>query len=310
MTDVATAYEVTEPELITVAASVEQGSEHPLAKAVLQRAKGMALPTASSFEAVTGQGVKAQVEGSKILMGNLSLIEDQKIAMDEMKARAEELGNEGKTVIYIARDGSVVGLIAVADASIPTSRETIQRLKAFGIESVMHTGDNWATAKRITADLGIEKVFAEVRPDQKVGKVKEIQQEGKLVAMVGDGVNDAPALVQADVGIAIGAGTDVALESADVVLMHSDPLDVIKVIAISKATRRKMIENLWYAAGYNLIAFPNAGGVLYHSIGLLLRPEIAALTMAGSTLLVTINALLLNRTKLDQEFLFLRKNSL
>ena len=151
----------------------------------------------------------------------------------------------------------------------------------------------------LAADLGIEKVFAEVRPDRKVEKVKEIQQEGKLVAMVGDGVNDAPALVQADVGIAIGAGTDVALESADVVLMRSDPLDVIKVIAISKATRRKMIENLWYAAGYNLIAFPIAAGALYPSIGLLLRPEIAALTMAGSTLLVTINALMLSRTKLD-----------
>lgn len=259
----------------------------------------MALPTASSFEAVTGQGVKAQVKGRTILMGNLSLMEDQKIAMEEMKARVEELGNKGKTVIYIARDGRLVGLIAVADAPRPTSREAVQRLKALGVESVMLTGDNWATARRISIDLGIEKVFAEVRPDQKVNKVKEIQKEGKPVAMVGDGINDAPALVQADVGIAIGAGTDVALESADVVLMHSDPLDVIKVIAISKATRRKMMENLWYAAGYNLIAFPIAGGVLYPSIGLLLRPEIAALTMAGSTLLVTINALMLNRTKLD-----------
>ena len=202
-------------------------------------------------------------------------------------------------MIYIARDGRLVGLIAVADAPRPTSREAVQRLKALGVESVMLTGDNWATARRISIDLGIEKVFAEVRPDQKVNKVKEIQKEGKLVAMVGDGINDAPALVQADVGIAIGAGTDVALESADIVLMHSDPLDVIKVIVISKATRRKMMENLWYAAGYNLIAFPIAGGVLYPSIGLLLRPEIAALTMAGSTLLVTINALMLNRTKLD-----------
>lgn len=299
VTDVVFAPEMTESKLVTVAASVEQGSEHPIAKAVLQRAKGMALPTVSSFKALAGQGVKAQVEGNTILMGNLSLMEDQKIAMEEMKARAEELGNEGKTVIYIARDGKLVGLIAVADASRPTSREAIQRLKALGIESIMLTGDNWATAKRITTDLGIEKFFAEVRPAQKVDKVKEIQQESKLVAMVGDGVNDAPALVQADVGIAIGAGTDVALESADVVLMRSDPLDVIKVIAISKATRRKMIENLWYAAGYNLIAFPIAGGVLYPSIGLLLRPEIAAFTMAGSTLLVTINALMLNRTKLD-----------
>ena len=226
--------------------------------------------------------------------------------MKEMKARAEELGNEGKTVIYIARDGRLVGLIAVADAPRPTSREAVQRLKALGVESIMLTDDNWATARRISIDLGIEKVFAEVRPDQKVNKVKEIQKEGKLVAMVGDGINDTPALVQADVGIAIGAGMNVALESADIVLMHSDPLDVIKVIAISKATRRKMMENLWYAAGYNLIAFPIAGGVLYPSIGLwLLRPEIAALTMAGSTLLVTINALLLNTVlhQLDREII-------
>lgn len=268
VTDVVTAPEMIESKLVTMADSVEQGSEHPIAKAVLQRAKGMAMPTASSFEAVTGQGVKAQVEGRTILMGNLSLMEDQKIAMKEMKARAEELGNEGKTMIYIARDGRLVGLIAVADAPRPTSREAVQRLKALGVESVMLTGDNWATARRISIDLGIEKVFAEVRPDQKVNKVKEIQKEGKLVAMVGDGINDTPALVQADVGIAIGAGTDVALESADIVLMHSDPLDVIKVIAISKATRRRMMENLWYAAGYNLIAFPIAGGVLYPSIGL------------------------------------------
>lgn len=299
VTDVMTAPEMTKFKLVTIAASVEQGSEHSIAKAVFQRAKGMALLTDSSFEAVTGQGVKAQIEGRMILMGNLSLMEDQKIAMEDMKAKAEELGNQGKTVIYISRDGRLVGLIAVADAPRLTSRETVQRLKALGVESVLLTGDNWATARRISTDLGIEKFFAEVRPDRKVNKVKEIQQEGKLVAMVGDGVNDAPALVQADVGITIGAGTDVALESADVVLMHSDPLDVIKVITISKATRRKMIENLWYAAGYNLIAFPIAGGALYPSIGLLLRPEIAALTMAGSTLLVTINALLLNRTKLD-----------
>lgn len=299
VTDVVTAPEITESELITVTASVEQGSEHPIARAVLQRATGIALPAVSKFESITGQGVKAQVEGRTILIGNLSLMEDQKIAMENMKVRAEELGNEGKTVIYIARDSRLIGLIAVADAPRPTSRETVQKLKSLGIESIMLTGDNWDTARRITTDLGIEKLFAEVRPAQKADKVKEIQQEGKLVAMVGDGINDAPALVQADVGIAIGAGTDVALESADVVLMHSDPLDVIKVIAISKATRRKMIENLWYAAGYNIIAFPIAGGVLYPSIGLLLRPEIAAFTMAGSTVLVTINALMLNRIKLD-----------
>lgn len=299
VTDIVTAPEVTESELIKVAASVEQGSEHPIAKAILQKAKGMTRPEVSRFEAITGQGVTAQVEDKNIIMGNFSLMIARKIDIENIRSRAEEMGNEGKTVVYVSRDNKLIGLIAVADAPRPTSREAIQRLKALGVESIMLTGDNWATARRITKDLGIEKVFAEVRPDQKVEKVKEVQQEGKLVAMVGDGINDAPALVQADVGIAIGAGTDVALESADVVLMHSDPLDVIKVIAMSKATRRKMIENLWYAAGYNIIAFPIAAGVLYPSIGLLLRPEIAAFTMAGSTLLVTINALLLNRTSLD-----------
>ncbi len=162
---------------------------------------------------------------------------------------------------------------------------------------IMLTGDNLEIAQRIGSEIGIEKIFAQVLPSQKVEKIKEVQQEGKLVAMVGDGINDAPTLVQSDVGIAIGAGTDVALESADVVLMPSDPLDVVKVIAISKATRRKMIENLWYAAGYNIVAFPIAAGVLYPIIGLLLRPEIAAFTMAGSTVLVTLNALLLNRTR-------------
>lgn len=161
----------------------------------------------------------------------------------------------------------------------------------------MLTGDNLEIAQRIGSEIGIEKIFAQVLPSQKVEKIKEVQQEGKLMAMVGDGINDAPTLVQSDVGIAIGAGTDVALESADVVLMPSDPLDVVKVIAISKATRRKMIENLWYAAGYNIVAFPIAAGVLYPIIGLLLRPEIAAFTMAGSTVLVTLNALLLNRTR-------------
>lgn len=191
----------------------------------------------------------------------------------------------------------MIGLIAVADALRPTSRETVQSLKKLGIESIMLTGDNLEIAQRIGSEIGIEKIFAQVLPSQKVEKIKEVQQEGKLVAMVGDGINDAPTLVQSDVGIAIGAGTDVALESADVVLMPSDPLDVVKVIAISKATRRKMIENLWYAAGYNIVAFPIAAGVLYPIIGLLLRPEIAAFTMAGSTVLVTLNALLLNRTR-------------
>lgn len=298
VTDIVASSDVSESELLVIAAAVEQGSEHPIAKAILQKAKKEVMPAVSSFEALTGEGIKARVENRTVLLGGFGLMKAQGI-IDKMTPEAKDLAGEGKTVIYVARDGVLIGLIAVADALRPTSRETVQRLKNLGIESIMLTGDNWETAQRIAAELGIEKIFAQVLPQEKVERVKEVQQEGKLVAMVGDGINDAPALVQSDVGIAIGAGTDVALESADVVLMPSDPLDVVKVIAISKATRRKMIENLWYAAGYNTIAFPIAAGVLYPVIGLLLRPEIAAFTMAGSTVLVTINALMLNRTRLE-----------
>lgn len=290
---------MTEQELVALTAAVERGSEHPIAKAILKRAEGLPMPTVADFEAVPGHGARALVNGRGILVGNLRLMETRQVSMNGMQTRAEELADAGRTVIYVARDGQIAGLIAVADAPRPTAREAVRRLKERGIDVIMLTGDNWATARRIAAELGIDKVFADVLPAQKVDKVREVQQEGKLVAMVGDGINDAPALVQADVGIAIGAGTDVALESADVVLMHSDPLDVDRVIAISSATRRKMIENLWYAAGYNIIAFPIAGGLFYPLIGLLLRPEIAAFTMAGSSVLVTINALALQRTAVE-----------
>jgi Cu2+-exporting ATPase len=226
-------------------------------------------------------------------------METRQVALNGLRERAAELAGGGMTVIYVARGNLLAGLIAAADALRPTSRDAVRRLKALGIEVVLLTGDNWATARRIAADLGIDQAYAEVLPAQKVDKVREVQREGRKVAMVGDGINDAPALVQADLGIAIGAGTDVALESADVVLMHSDPLDVARAIAISGATRRKMVENLWYAAGYNVVAFPTAAGVFYPLIGLLLRPEIAAFTMAGSSALVPLNALLLQRTPVD-----------
>jgi Cu2+-exporting ATPase len=297
--EVELAEDVAEDELIALAAAVEQGSEHPLAQAILRRAGERPLPGVSGFEAIPGQGARAQVDGRTVLVGNLRLMETENVPLDSMRERAEALASEGRTVAYVAWDGRVTGLIALADVVRPTSREAVQRLKERGIEVIMLTGDNWATARRIAADLGIEKVLAEVVPAQKIDRVREVQQEGKLVAMVGDGVNDAPALVQSDVGIAIGAGTDVALESADVVLMRSDPVDVARVITISGATRRKMVQNLWYAAGYNIIAFPVAAGVFFPAFGLLLRPEIAAFTMSGSSVLVTFNALLLGRTPVD-----------
>ena len=294
-----TAERVSEQELVAMAAAVERGSEHPIAKAILKRAEGLAVPAVGGFEAIPGHGARAQVDGRVVLVGNLRLMETRQVVMDGMREQAERLAAEGRTVVYVGRDGRMAGLIAVADALRPTSRDAVQHLRERGVDVIMLTGDNWATAKRIASELGIEKIFAEVLPAQKVDKVKEVQQGGKLVAMVGDGINDAPALAQANVGIAIGAGTDVALESADVVLMRSDPLDVARAIAISGATRRKMVQNLWYAAGYNIIAFPIAAGVFYPLIGLLLRPEIAAFTMAGSSVLVTINALWLQRTRVD-----------
>jgi Cu2+-exporting ATPase len=202
-------------------------------------------------------------------------------------------------VVYAAVEGKFAGMIAIADAVRANARQAVEKLTSMGVQVAMLTGDNRATAERIAAELGIKTVFAEVLPGQKADKVKELQGQGKLVAMVGDGINDAPALAQADVGIAIGAGTDVAMETADVVLMKSDPFDVIGVITLSRATLRKMHQNLWWAAGYNTIAFPIAAGLFYPAFDLILRPEIAALSMSGSSLLVAVNALMLKNTNLE-----------
>lgn len=292
---------VSEGELLRLAASAEASSEHPLAQAVVDAAKarGLALVDATGFQAVPGHGLEATVDGRTVLVGNAKLMRDQGISFDGLGPRADELEGAGRTVVRVAVDGQAGGLIAIADAVRPTAKETIDRLHNLGVQVAMLTGDNRATAERIAAELGLDTVFAEVLPGQKADKVKELQTSGKLVAMVGDGVNDAPALAQADVGIAIGAGTDVAVETADVVLMKSDPVDVLGAIALSRATVRKMRQNLFWAVGYNTVAFPIAAGVFYPSIGLLLRPEIAAISMAGSSFLVAVNALLLKRTKLE-----------
>ena len=292
---------VTEDELLRLAASAERSSEHPLAQAVVDAAKERNLPLvdATDFAAVPGHGLEARVDGRTVLVGNAKLMRDRGIAFDGLSASADELEGAGRTVVRIAIDGEAGGLIAIADAVRPSAKETIDRLHNLGIQVAMLTGDNRATADRIARELGLDTVFAEVLPGQKADKVKELQATGKLVAMVGDGINDAPALAQADVGVAIGAGTDVAVETADVVLMKSDPVDVLGAIALSRATVRKMRQNLFWAVGYNTIAFPIAAGLFYPSIGLLLRPEIAAISMAGSSFLVAVNALLLKRTKLE-----------
>jgi len=289
-----------EAEIVRLVASAEQSSEHPLAQAVVDRAGegSQPLSSASDFQAIPGHGLEATVDGRSIVVGNRKLMRDRTIDFSALSERAATLEGAGRTVVYAAVDGQAAGLIAIADALRPNAAAAVAALKKLGVQVAMLTGDNRATAERIATELGIETVFAEVLPSQKADKVKELQAKGLLVAMVGDGINDAPALVQADVGIAIGAGTDVAVDAADVVLMKSDPFDVIGAVALSKATVRKMSQNLWWAVGYNTIAFPVAAGVFFPAFGLLLRPEIAALTMAGSSLLVAVNALMLKNARL------------
>jgi Cu2+-exporting ATPase len=293
--DVVTAKSVATDMVLTTAAAVEQGSDHPLAQAITRRAQGLAVPAQKGFENIEGMGAQAEVDGEVVFLGNRRLMDTQKLDLGELAVEAQRLQGAGRTVVHVARAGKVIGLIAIADAPRPTAATTIAKLKERGVQVAMLTGDNAGTAQRIARDLGLDIVLADVLPGQKAGKVKELQEQSKKVGMVGDGVNDAPALTQADVGFAIGAGTDVAIESADVVLMKSDPYDVVGAVELSHATLRKMHQNLWWAVGYNVIAFPLAAGVFYP---LLLSPEIAALAMSGSSALVAINALLLKRTRL------------
>ena len=286
---------VTEDQLLAVAASVEAGSDHPLAQAILRRAENITAPKAVDFLNVEGKGAQAQVDGKPVLLGNKLMMSDNKIDLGPLAARSEALQGAGRTVVHLALDGKIIGLIAIADAVRPTSIAAIKALRDRGVEVAMLTGDNKGTADRIARGLGIDVVLADVLPGDKASKVRELQAQGKRVGMVGDGVNDAPALTQADVGFAIGAGTDVAMESADIVLMKSDPFDVVGAIELSRATLRKMHQNLWWAVAYNVIAFPLAAGVLYP---FLLSPSIAAIAMSGSSAIVAINALMLKRTKL------------
>ena len=292
---------ITSDELLKLVASVEQSSEHPLAQAIVNKAKAqnLTLVAPQNFDSIPGHGAKATVNGKAILVGNRKLMRDNNLAFDGLRQSADALEGAGRTVIYAAVGNKIAGLIAIADAPRDASKATVAKLREMGIQVAMLTGDNRATAERIAQELGIDTVLAEVLPGQKADKVKELQAGGKLVAMVGDGVNDAPALAQADVGIAIGAGTDVAMEAADVVLMKSDPFDAVKAIELSKATVAKMTQNLWWAAGYNTIAFPIAAGVFFPAFGLMLRPEIGAIEMSGSSLIVAVNALLLKYTKLE-----------
>lgn len=292
---------IEENELLALVAAVENGSEHPLAAAVVRHARergATALP-ATDFLNVPGHGAVATVNGHRVLVGNRKLIADEKIALGRLATVRNELADTGRTAVLVAVDGRAAAVIALADAARETAAPAIAALHEAGIEVVMLTGDNEATAQRIAGQLGIDTVRAEVLPGDKSATIAELQRAGKKVAMVGDGVNDAPALAQADLGIAIGAGTDVAIETADVVLMRSDPLDVPIALRIGKGTLRKMRQNLGWAVGYNAIALPIAAGVFAFA-GIVLSPEIAALSMSGSSFLVAVNALLLKRLRLPR----------
>ncbi|WP_084965955.1 heavy metal translocating P-type ATPase [Thermoactinospora rubra] len=291
---------IAEEELLRLVAAVERESEHPLAEAIVRHAeeRGTDSLRAAKFENVPGHGAIAEVDGRRVVVGNRRLMEVEGIQLGQLAARREELAAGGRTAVVAAVDGRAAGLIGIADAPRETSAAAVATLHQAGVEVIMLTGDNEATARRIAEQLGIDTVIAEVLPGDKAAKIAELQAGGRKVAMVGDGVNDAPALAQADLGIAIGAGTDVAIETADVVLMRSDPLDVPTALAIGRGTLRKMRQNLGWAIGYNAIALPIAAGVFEPAFGLMLRPEIAALSMSGSSFIVAVNALALKRLRL------------
>jgi Cu2+-exporting ATPase len=292
---------VDDGQLLRLVAAVERESEHPLAEAIVRAAEKRRIERlrADQFESIAGHGAVATVDGRRVLVGNRRLLEREHVSLNGLGFRADKIAGAGRTVVHVAVDGRPVGLIAIADAPRETASEAVAALKKLGIRPVMLTGDNRQTAERIAAELGIEEVLAEVLPADKAAKVSELQVEGRSVAMVGDGVNDAPALAQADVGIAIGAGTDVAIETADIVLMRSDPLDVATAVTIGRGTVRKMRQNLGWAIGYNSLALPIAAGI-FEPWGVTLRPEIAAISMSGSSVLVAVNALALKRLRLPR----------
>ena len=287
-------------DLLQLIASAEQHSEHPLAQAIVEAAEeeGLDLLPVSHFEAVIGRGLAAQVEDRQLLVGNESLMKEKNIDSSAFQERLLELSQEGKTAMFVAIDGQLAGILAVADEMKSSSLPAVQELQSMGLEVIMLTGDREETATAIAQKAGIQKVIAGVLPDGKAAAIKNLQEAGKKLAMVGDGINDAPALVQADVGIAIGSGADVAIESADVVLMHSDLQDVVKAIKLSQATIRNIKENLFWAFAYNTMGIPIAMGLLHLFGGPLLNPMLAGLAMSLSSVSVVANALRLGRFKL------------
>jgi Cu+-exporting ATPase len=300
LTQIVTAKGFNETEILRLSASLEQGSEHPIAQAIVIAAKEKSLPLteATAFDSPTGKGVTGNVDGREVSLGNIVLMNELKIEVGDLAKQADELRADGATVIFVAIDKKAAGLLAIADPIKNTSQEAIQKLQALGIHVVMLTGDNRRTAEAVARKLGIDKVEAEILPDEKSRVIQRLQKEGRIVAMAGDGTNDAPALAAADVGIAMGTGTDVAMESAGVTLLKGDLMGIVKARRLSQATMNNIRQNLFFAFVYNLAGVPVAAGILYPTFGLLLSPIIAAAAMSLSSFSVIANALRLKVRKI------------
>lgn len=299
VTDIVVTSDITEEEFLTITASVETASEHPLGEAIVQEAKerNLKLMELDEFQAIVGHGIEAVVGENKVYVGNLKLMKEKAIELADAKNTAERLADEGKTPMYVAVDGICIGVVAVADPIKKDSIKAITEMKKMGLEVVMITGDHFKTAQAIAKQTGVDRFIAEVLPEDKAKEVKLLQDEGKIVAMVGDGINDAPALAQADVGIAIGTGTDIAMETANITLMRGDIMSVVTALRLSKATMRMIWQNLGWAFGYNIVLIPVAAGMLYPLFGLLLNPMLAGAAMAFSSVSVVLNTLRLRKFK-------------
>ncbi len=301
VTDIRPAPGIAERDLMERAAAVAAQSIHPLSLAIVRAAHDRgwhALPSATEVANVPGRGIRALVDTRRVLTGNAAFLKEAGIPLNGLEAMGNELASQGRSLTFVAADGNSLGVLGITDAVRPTSAQAIRELKEMGITPVLLSGDLEATARRVAEQVGIDEVFAEVRPGQKADYVRRLQQRGTITAMVGDGVNDAPALAQADIGFAIGAGTDVAIQAAQVVLMKSDPVDIARAVRLSKATVRKMKQNLAWASVYNLLAIPVAAGVFYRTLGWSLRPEVSALLMSLSSIIVAVNAVSLRRARI------------
>ena len=301
VTEIVAASGYDENQVLEITAIVETNSNHPISAALIKEAENKKVEfrnrKTEKFEAIGGHGVKAEIDGKIVLAGTERLMIDHKVDFGKMKAEIDRLLSNGNTISIVAVDGKIIGAVGIADEVKPTAKAAVVKLQEMGIEVAMITGDHEEVAKKVANDLGIKRYFAQVLPEDKAKYVKKLQDEGKFVAMVGDGINDAPALAQADIGIAIGAGTDVAIETGNIVLMKSDPYDIVSAIRLSRATVVKMKQNLFWAAIYNVLAIPVAAGVFYTSFGISLRPEISALLMSASSIIVAVNAVSLKRVE-------------